>query len=57
VYYVDVILIIASHKPQEAMDYLSSKYKLKEGRVKEPDDTNSNPMGEEPGVMVTNTLK
>jgi hypothetical protein len=34
--YVDDILII-SHKPQEAMDYLSSKYKLKEGSVKEPD--------------------
>jgi hypothetical protein len=34
--YVDDILII-SHKPQEAMDYLSSKYKLKEGSVKELD--------------------
>ena len=34
--YVDDILII-SHKPQEAMDYLSSKYKVKEGSVKEPD--------------------
>jgi hypothetical protein len=34
--YVDDILII-SHKPQEAMDFLSSKYKLKEGSVKEPD--------------------
>jgi len=34
--YVDDILII-SHNPQEAMDYLSSKYKLKEGSVKEPD--------------------
>jgi hypothetical protein len=34
--YVDDILII-SHQPQEAMDYLSSKYKLKEGSVKEPD--------------------
>jgi hypothetical protein len=30
-------LLIISHKPQEAMDYLSSKYKLKEGSVKEPD--------------------
>jgi hypothetical protein len=34
--YVNIILII-SHKPQEAMDYLSSKYKPKEGSVKEPD--------------------
>jgi hypothetical protein len=34
--YVDNILII-SHQPQEAMDYLSSKYKLKEGSIKEPD--------------------
>jgi hypothetical protein len=33
--YVNNILII-SHKHQEAMDYLSSKYKLKEGSVKEP---------------------
>jgi hypothetical protein len=32
--YVNNILII-SNKPQEAMDYLSSKYKLKEGSVKE----------------------
>jgi hypothetical protein len=34
--YVNDILII-SHKPQEPMDYLSSKYKLKEGSVKKPD--------------------
>lgn len=34
--YVDDILVI-SHAPQEAMDYLSSKYTLKEGSVKEPD--------------------
>ena len=34
--YVNDILII-SHDPQKAMDFLSSKYKLKDGSVKEPD--------------------
>ena len=34
--YVDDILAI-SHKPQEIMDYLASKYTLKEGSVKPPD--------------------
>ena len=34
--YVDDALVI-SEKPQLIMDYLSKKYKLKEGSVKEPD--------------------
>ena len=34
--YVDDLLVI-SHNPQEVMDYLSKKYTLKEGSVKEPD--------------------
>jgi hypothetical protein len=34
--YVDDIIII-SHDPQKAMDFLSSKYKLKDGSIKEPD--------------------
>ena len=36
VVYVDDVLVI-SHEPQKAMDYLSTRYTLKEGSVKEPD--------------------
>ena len=34
--YVDDILLM-SHEPKEVMDYLASKYTLKEGSVKKPE--------------------
>ena len=33
--YVDNLLVV-SHEPQEVMDFLSKRYTLKEGSVKEP---------------------
>ena len=35
--YVDDVLVI-SHDPQKVMDYLNSRYTMKEGSVKEPDE-------------------
>ena len=38
-------LLIVSHKPQEVMDFLSSKYTLKGGSVKEPTEYLGNQVG------------
>jgi hypothetical protein len=35
--YVDDVLVV-SHEPQSVMDYLNSRYTMKEGSVKEPDE-------------------
>ena len=42
--YVDDLLIV-SHKPQEVMDFLSKRYTLKEGSVKEPTEYLGNQVG------------
>ena len=42
--YVNDLLVI-SHKPQEVMDFLSKRYTLKEGSVKEPTEYLSNQVG------------
>ena len=42
--YVDDLLIVL-HKPQEVMDFLSKKYTLKEGGVKEPTEYLRNQVG------------
>ena len=42
--YVDDLLIVL-HKPQEVMDFLSKRYTLKEGSVKEPTEYLGNQVG------------
>ena len=42
--YVDNLLVI-SHQPQEVMDFLSKRYTLKEGSVKEPTEYLGNQVG------------
>ena len=43
-FYVDNLLVV-SHKPQEVMDFLSKRYTLKEGSVKEPTEYLGNQVG------------
>ena len=38
-------LLVVSHKPQEVMDFLSKRYTLKEGSVKEPTEYLGNQVG------------